>query len=80
MNSEKLIENIDNFHKMMLDMDSDKMMSLVEKNIGDEAIEAIIDHIEDFYGIKDDEELGQLAQIMISGYLMGKQENGTLLQ
>ncbi len=53
--------------------DGESMMKLVEKHLDDEAIEIICDHIEEFYGIEDDEEIGQLAQIMVAGIVMGRE-------
>ena len=65
-------ENLFNFFDSIRDLDSEALMSKVEEHLDDEAIEIFVDHIQDFYGIDDDEELGLLAQIMISGYLAGK--------
>ena len=47
------------------------MMNKVDKYLDDEAIELFVNHLEDFYGIEDDEELGMLAQIMVSGFMAG---------
>ncbi len=55
-------------------MESDDMMKLVEKHLSDEDVEVFVQHIESFYGITDDEELGMLAQLMVSGYLAAKHE------
>lgn len=60
--------------------DADQLMVLVEKHLSDECIEAFVDHIEDFYGIHDDEELGMLAQLMVTGYLISKNEAGNVLK
>lgn len=57
-------------------LDSDGMMNLVEKHLKDEDIEIFVQHIETFYGINDDEELGMLAQLMVTGYLAAKHEEG----
>lgn len=54
-------------------MQSEQMMALVDKYLDEEAIEIIIDHIEDFYGVEDDEQLGSLAQIMISGFVAARE-------
>lgn len=56
-------------------LDSDAMMSLVEKHLSDEDVETFVHHIEQFYGISDDEELGMLAQLMVTGYLAAKHES-----
>lgn len=56
-------------------LDSDAMMTLVEKNLSDEDVEIFVHHIEQFYGITDDEELGMLAQLMVTGYLAARHED-----
>lgn len=57
-------------------LESDDMMALVEKHLTDDDVETFVSHIENFYGINDDEELGMLAQLMITGYLAAKHEDG----
>ncbi|MFZ4712410.1 MAG: hypothetical protein ACOYL6_01745 [Bacteriovoracaceae bacterium] len=69
----KVLE-IKSFLKTLENMESEQMMMLVEKYLDDDAIEAIVDHIEEFYGISDDEELGMLAQLVVTGYLTAKNE------
>lgn len=56
-------------------LNSDEMMNKVDQYLDDEAIEIFIQHLEDFYGVEDDEELGTLAQIMISGFIAGREVN-----
>lgn len=56
-------------------MKSEDLMAMVEKHMDDESVEMFVDHIEDFYGIQDDEELGLLAQIMIAGFICAKEMN-----
>ncbi len=56
-------------------LDSEAMMALVEKQLSDEDVEIFVQHIEQFYGINDDEELGMLAQLMVTGYLAAKHED-----
>ena len=56
-------------------MESEDMMSMVEKHLKDEDVEIFVQHIENFYGISDDEELGMLAQLMVTGYLAAKHED-----
>ncbi len=51
------------------------MMALVEKYLKDDDVEIFVQHIESFYGINDDEELGMLAQLMVTGYLAAKHES-----
>jgi hypothetical protein len=54
-------------------LDSDQMMKLVEKHLDEETIELFVDHLEEFYGIDDDDQLGMLAQIMVSGFVAAKE-------
>lgn len=54
-------------------MDSEQLIAKVSKYLDDEAIEIFVDHIEDFYGVEDDEELGMLTQLMISGFVAAKE-------
>ena len=62
------------FFKSIENMQPDDMMKVVEKHLSDEEVELFVHHIEEFYGIEDDEELGMLAQLMVTGYLAGKYE------
>ncbi len=62
------------FFESLEKLDSDAMMNLVGKHLSDEDIEIFVRHIEEFYGISDDEELGMLAQLMVTGYLAAKNE------
>ena len=74
MSSEKQ-EILTSFLQSLEKLDSDAMMSLVEKYLKDDDVEIFVQHIETFYGITDDEELGMLAQLMVTGYLAAKHEN-----
>lgn len=65
----KLAEYFEKVSKMK----SEDLMAMVEKHMDDESVEMFVDHIEDFYGVQDDEELGLLAQIMIAGYICAKE-------
>jgi hypothetical protein len=56
-------------------LESEDMMSMVEKHLKDDDVELFVNHIETFYGITDDEELGMLAQLMVTGYLAAKHED-----
>lgn len=69
------MDKLTDFFTKIEDLKSDEFMTLVEKYLGDEEIERFVDHISDFYGIEDDEELGTLAQIMITGYLAALHSN-----
>jgi hypothetical protein len=68
------------FFQSLEKMESDEMMAMVEKHLKDEDVEIFVNHIETFYGITDDEELGMLAQLMVTGYLAAKQEEGLKTQ
>lgn len=74
MNSEKH-QILTSFFQSLENMQSEDMMSMVEKHLKDEDVEIFVHHIEAFYGISDDEELGMLAQLMVTGYLAAKHED-----
>ena len=74
MSSEKT-KILTSFFKSLEQMQPDDMMKIVGKHLSDDEVEIFVQHIEDFYGIQDDEELGMLAQLMVSGYLAGKHES-----
>ena len=73
MSSEKH-QILTSFFKSLENLESDQMMSMVEKHLKDDDVEIFVHHIESFYGISDDEELGMLAQLMVTGYLAAKHE------
>ncbi len=62
------------FFESLEKMESEDMMSMVETHLKDDDVEIFVQHIENFYGITDDEELGMLAQLMVTGYLASKHE------
>lgn len=62
---EKLVAYFEGLKKL----NADQLMANVENYLDDEAIEIFVEHLEDFYGVEDDEELGMLAQIMVSGFI-----------
>ncbi len=66
------------FFEGMNALDADSMTALVEKHLDDDDLELFVRHLEDFYGIEEEEELGMLAQIMVTGYLAAKSEMGRL--
>ncbi len=66
-------EKLENYFVEIEKLNSDQMMTLVEKYMDEETIEIFVDHIEEFYGIDDDDQLGTLAQIMISGFIAAKE-------
>ena len=74
MKSEKH-QILTSFFDSLEKMESDAMMTVVEKHLSDEDVEIFVHHIENFYGITDDEELGMLAQLMVTGYLAAKHED-----
>ena len=63
------------FFESLEKLDSEAMMALVEKHLSDEDVETFVAHIEQLYGINDDEELGMLAQLMVTGYMAAKHED-----
>ncbi len=63
------------FFESLEKLDSEAMMALVEKYLTDEDVEIFVQHIEQFYGITDEEELGMLAQLMVTGFLAAKHES-----
>ncbi len=73
MSSEKK-QILTSFFKSIENMDSEQMMKLVEQHLSDEDVELFVEHIESFYGVSDDEELGMLAQLVVTGYLAAKHE------
>lgn len=66
---------LSNYFNTLEELNTDQMMEKVEQHLDDEAIEIFIQHLEEYYGVEDDEELGTLAQIMISGFIAGKELN-----
>jgi len=73
MSSEKQ-QILTSFFQTLEKMESEDMMAMVEKHLKDDDVEIFVQHIESFYGISDDEELGMLAQLMVTGYLAAKHE------
>lgn len=71
-------QTLTHFFESMSAMDADTMTALVEKQLSDDELELFVRHLEDFYGIEEEEELGTLAQIMVTGYLAAKAEMGKL--
>lgn len=66
-------EELFNYFESIKDLKAEEIMKNVENHLDDEAIEIFVDHIEDFYGVDDDEELGMLAQLMISGFVAARE-------
>lgn len=65
---------LNNFFESLEKMESDEMMKLTETYLNDEELDLFVQHIEKFYGISEDEEVGMLAQLVITGYLAAKHE------
>lgn len=63
------------FFESLEKLNSESMMQMVEKYLSDDDVEIFVNHIESFYGINDDEELGMLAQLIVTGYLAAKHED-----
>jgi hypothetical protein len=76
MASEKT-QILTSFFEGLEKMESEEMMEMVSKHLSDDEVEIFVHHIENFYGISDDEELGMLAQLMVTGYLAAKHESGS---
>lgn len=52
---------------------SEDFMDMIEKELSDEKeLDLFSLHLEEYYGIQDDDELDALLQIMLTGYLAGK--------
>lgn len=66
-------EKLENWFVEVEKLNSDQMMKLVEKHVDEETIELFVDHLEEFYGIEDDDQLGMLAQIMVSGFVAARE-------
>jgi hypothetical protein len=64
------------FFDSLENMESEDMMTMVNKYLSDDEVEMFVNHIEKFYDIHDDDELGMLAQLMVTGYLAAKHEAG----
>ncbi len=52
----------------------------IEKYLDSETIEVFADHIEEFYGIDNDDEIALLTQIMITGFITAKETTATSAQ
>lgn len=71
--SENKLTSINHFFSKLSDIEADDFMKLVEEVMNDDDIERCAQYIEDFYGIQDDDEVGTLTQIFVTGVLLGKQ-------
>lgn len=75
MENKLTTENVKKFFSTIESMESEAFMQKVEAIVSDDVVECICDHIEDFYGVEDDEQVGMLAQLVVTGVLLGKEEN-----
>lgn len=66
-----LSQKLEDFFSKFNDLSSEEIQAMIEAHLDDDSIEVMIQHLEDFYGIEDDEELGSLCQVMVTGYLAG---------
>lgn len=66
-------DELETFFENLEKLNEKQAQEMVEKHLDDEAVEIFVDHIENFYGIEDDEELGHLAQLMITGFIAAKE-------
>lgn len=71
-------EKIKSFFENLGQVDSEKFMGVVEAHLSNDDIELICDHIEEFYGVEDDEEVGMLSQLVVTGFLLGKNETESI--
>jgi hypothetical protein len=69
---------IEKFLQYIENIESDDFMQIVEKYLTDQQIDHFVDHIENFYDISEEESLGILAQIMVTGFLLGLNEKEEL--
>jgi len=65
-------EQINDFFDEVKKMSSEQFMEIVEKKLDDDLIEVCAANLEELYGIEDDDELGALTQVFISGILLGQ--------
>lgn len=64
---------LEDFFIALEEKSNDEIADLMAKYLDAEATEIFADHIEEFYAVKDDDELAILAQIMVTGFLAGKE-------
>ena len=65
-------QKLEEFFVQLEESEGKMLEDLLGNHLDDEMIEIFVDHLEEFYGIEDDEELGSLAQMMITGFLAGR--------
>jgi len=66
-------DKLADYFESLKDLKAEEVMAKVDSHLDSEAIEIFIDHIEDFYGVEDDDQLGMLAQLMVSGFVAAKE-------
>jgi hypothetical protein len=70
------LQKLEAYFSSLEEMTPDQLTGIVEKELNDEELELFVRHIEDFYGIEDEEEIGLLTQLMVSGYFAAKATMG----
>ncbi len=63
--NEKILKNLD----ILKELDQKSFGEHLQAAISDDTIEQIAIYIEDFYGLDDDDEIGMLTQVFVSGIL-----------
>ena len=71
--TEEQKDQLADYFEGLKDQEAEALMQKISKYLDDDAIEIFVDHIEDFYGIEDDEQLGMLTQLMVAGYVAAKE-------
>lgn len=66
-------QKLEDFFISLEEKTDQEIGGLITKYLEPEATEIFADHIEEFYEVKDDDEVAILAQIMITGFLAGKE-------
>jgi len=69
------IEELNKFFVQLEERGEDYWNELLSNTVNDEAIEVMVDHIQNFYGVEDDDEASLLTQIMLTGFLAGLKMN-----
>ncbi len=69
MITNKKLPKLQQYFEELNTVTPEDMTRRIEKELGDEELELFVRHIEDFYGIEDDEEIGLLTQLMVCGYM-----------
>lgn len=68
-------EQLEKYFMALEDSTQEQITAKIEEYFDNDAIEAIVDHVEEFYGVEDDDELGTLAQLVITGFIAATELN-----